>query len=155
MNSARAWLTPIVRSFLSPHRRFFWECPAPDSITSQSLPQKKRWLFGTGSTRSIPGGRSTGAAALPPFSRGTASLWEEPACRPPCGRWESKESIPDPTLASGLWNTRSIPIFFAMSRPSIPTISGESTSCDELSSSEIVRCNNVLHSEPPVPSGVT
>jgi hypothetical protein len=34
-------------------------------------------------------------------------------------------------------------------------MSGGSMSCDELSSSEIVQCNNVLHSEPPVPSGVT
>ena len=127
MNSARAWLTPIVRNFLSLHRLFFWECPGPDSITSRSLPQRKRWLFGTGSTRSIPAGLSMEAAALRPFSNEKDSLWEEPASRPPCGKWESKGSTPGPTLASGLWNTRSIPIFFAMFQPSIRTISGEST----------------------------
>ena len=127
MNNAKGWSSQTVRSFPSPHRPPFWEYPDPDSITSRSLPQRKRWLFGTGSTRSIPAGLSTGAAALRPFSNGRVSLWEEPASRPPCGRWESKGSIPGPTSARGLWNTRSIPIFFAMLQPSIRTISGEST----------------------------
>ena len=127
MNSARAWLTPIARNFLFPHRLFFWECPDPDSMTSRSLPQRKRWLFGTGSTRSILAGLSTGAAVLRPFSNEKDSLWEEPASRPSCGKWESKRSILGPPSASGLWNTRSIPVFFAILQPSIRTIFGEST----------------------------
>ena len=111
MNNAKGGSSQTVRSFLSPRRPPFWECPDPAFMTSRSLPQPRRWLFGTGSTRSIPAGHSTGVAALPPFSSGTDSLWDECASRPPCGRWESRESIPGPTSARGLWSTRSIPTF--------------------------------------------
>ena len=126
MNSARAWLTPIVQNFLSPPRRFFWECPTPDSITSQSLPQRKRWLFGTGARRSIAGGRSTGAAAVEPCSRETASLWKSPRSDRQRGNGNRRELSRTKPQQEGFGAQGLSLIYLTMSWPSIPTISGES-----------------------------
>ena len=124
MNSARVCLAPIFQNFLFPDSLFFWKCPGQESMTSRFLPQRKRWLFGTESTNSIPAGFSIEAAALRLFPNEKDSWWEESASKPPCGKWESNGSIPGPTSSSGYWNTSSIPIFFVMLQPSIRNISG-------------------------------
>ena len=96
------------------------ESPYPLFITSLwGLPRRK-FFSATGSMRSIPDGPSTGAGkSLPPFGR-RGSLWAGIVSGRRCARWGSRGSTLAPTLVKGLWNTRSIPIFFAMSRHQYP-----------------------------------
>ena len=120
-------MTPTVRSFPSPPNPSFWASPVPGSITGRLSHRQKRFLFGTGLTRSIPDGLSSAVAASWRFSKGTDSSWDENVFKQPCGKWELKEFIPGLISANGLWNTRSIPISSGMSAPNIHTTFGAST----------------------------
>ena len=104
------------------------ECPDRSRTTVRCARRKRRSDFGTGLTRSIPAGRFSGVDGLRSRSKRRGFWSGGIASGARCGRWESRGSILGPTLARGLWNTRSIPISFAMSQPSTRTISGGSTS---------------------------
>ena len=83
------------------------ECPAPIRLWSYRSLGASSWSGGWHLTDRRS--RRHCGAAWWPFSSGMGSLWDEPASRPPCGRWESRGSIPGPTSARGLRNTKIYP----------------------------------------------
>ena len=128
MATVKIWSNTTVRSFLSRHRPRFWGSHDPASITRRSCRQPKRSLSGAGSTRSTPAGPSSEVEGFRRSLGEKGLMWGETGSGPPCERWASKGSIRGQISANGLVRTRSIPIFSGISRPNIPTTSGESTS---------------------------
>ncbi len=128
METAKTCSNATVRSSLSRHKPRFWDSPVPVSITRRSCRQLKRFLSGTGSTRSIPAGPSTEVAGLRPFLGEKGLLWGETVSGLQCAKWGFRGSTRDPISANGLWNTRSIPTCSGTLRPSIHTIYGGSIS---------------------------
>ena len=128
METAKTWSNATVRSSLSQHKPRFWDSPVPGSITRRSCRQPKRFISGTGSTRSTPAGPSTEVAGLRPSLGEKGLSWGETGSGLRCARWGFRASTQDPISVNGLWSTRSIPICSGTLRHSIRTTYGGSTS---------------------------
>ena len=123
----RIWLTPTVRSFPFPPNPSCRDFPVPGSTTGRFSHRQKKFLFGTGLTRSPPVGLSSAVGALRLFSKGKDSLWGGSIFKQLCGKWELKGFIPVPILVNALFRTRSIPISSRISAPNILNTFGGST----------------------------